>query len=70
MGRQYEQISLEERCEIARLRGEGALIRQIAAALDRSPSTVSRELRRNTGCGPRAGAYRPTYAQAQTAARG
>jgi len=69
MGRIYEQLSLEERCEIARLRGEGASIRQIAAALDRPPSTVSRELKRNTGSGPRAGPYKPAYAQAQTAAR-
>lgn len=69
MGRQYEQLSLDERCEIARLRGAGASIRQIAAALDRQPSTVSRELKRNTSDGPRAADYRPAYAQAQTAAR-
>lgn len=69
MGRQYEQFSLEERCEIARLQAAGSSIRQIAAALDRSPSSVSRELKRNTGEGPRAGAYKPTYAQMQTAAR-
>jgi IS30 family transposase len=69
MGRIYDQLSLEERCEIARLRGEGSSIRQIAAALDRPPSTVSRELKRNAGSGPRAGPYQPAYAQAQTAAR-
>lgn len=69
MGRVYEQLSLDERCEIARLQGAGCSIRQIAAALDRSPSSVSRELRRNTGSGPRAGPYKPAYAQAQTAAR-
>jgi IS30 family transposase len=69
MGRVYEQLSLEERCEIARLRGEGSSIRQIAAALDRQPSSISRELKRNAGSGPRAGPYRPVYAQAQTSAR-
>ena len=69
MGRRYEQFSLEERCEIARLQAAGASIRKIAAALDRSPSSVSRELKRNTGSGPRAAPYKPSYAQAQTAAR-
>lgn len=69
MGRRYEQLRLEERCEIARLQGEGASVRQMAAALDRSPSSISRELSRNVGSGPRAGSYRPAYAQAQTAAR-
>jgi IS30 family transposase len=69
MGRQYDQLSLDERCEIARLQASGASIRQIAAALDRSPSSVSRELKRNTGQGPRAEPYRPAYAQAQMSAR-
>ena len=69
MGRSYEQLSLEERCEIARLQAEGQSIRQIAAALDRSPSSISRELKRNTGAGPRASSYKPTFAQAQTRAR-
>lgn len=69
MGRLYEQLSLEERCEISRLRGSGSSIRQIAAALDRQPSSISRELKRNAGSGPRAGPYKPAYAQAQTAAR-
>ena len=69
MGERYEQLSLDERCEIAKLREDGGSIRQIAAALDRQPSTISRELKRNTGSGPRAKAYRPSYAQQQTAAR-
>ena len=62
----YRQLSIEERCEIARLRAEGAAIRQIAAALDRAPSTVARELRRN---GSRTGGYRPVYAHEQARAR-
>jgi IS30 family transposase len=69
MGRRYEQLSLEDRCSIARLREGGQSIRQIAAALDRSPSSVSRELKRNTGSGPRSAPYKPAYAQAQTRAR-
>ena len=43
---QYSQITIEERCEMARLRAAGHSIRQVAASLDRSPSTVSRELKR------------------------
>jgi len=69
MGRSYDQLSLEERCEIAELRRAGRSIRQIAAALDRQPSTISRELKRNSSDGPRAGPYQPAYAQKQTAAR-
>ncbi|MCX7282460.1 MAG: IS30 family transposase [Novosphingobium sp.] len=62
----YTQLSLEERCSIARLREAGQSIRQIAATLDRQPSTIARELKRNTG--NRVG-YQPAYAQAQTSAR-
>ena len=66
MERGYDQLSLGDRCEIARLQANGASIRQIAAALDRAPSTISREIRRNSG--HRVG-YRPDYAQDQTKAR-
>ena len=66
MGRSYEQLSLEDRCEIARLSANGTSIRQIAAALDRSPSTISREVKRNRG--GQIG-YRPSYAEQQTRAR-
>ena len=69
MGSHYEQLSFEERCQIAELRRAGRSIRQIAAVLDRQPSTISRELKRNSGFGPRAGPYQPAYAQKQTAAR-
>jgi transposase, IS30 family len=62
----YTQLSLEERCSIARLHEAGQSIRQIAAALDRQPSTIARELKRNTG---RKIGYQPAYAQAQTSAR-
>src|SRR4029077_13611187 len=66
MRRSYEQLSLEDRCEIARLSANGNSVRQIAAALDRSPSTISRELKRNRG---RQIGYRPSYAEQQTRAR-
>jgi IS30 family transposase len=66
MGRSYAQLSLEERCEISRLQGAGLSIRQIAAALDRAPSTIARELKRNTG---REVGYKPAYAYEQARAR-
>ncbi len=66
MGQKYDQIAIEERCEIARLRSAGRSIRQIASALDRSPSTVARELKRNSG---KSGTYRPVYADQQGRAR-
>lgn len=62
----YRQLSIEERCEIARLHEAGQSIRQIASALDRQPSSISRELTRNSGS--KIG-YRPDYAQAQASAR-
>jgi IS30 family transposase len=66
MDRRYDQLSLEDRCSIASLRSQGRSIRQIAAALGRSPSTVSRELTRNAGIEI---GYRPSYAQERTKAR-
>lgn len=62
----YQQLSIEDRCEIARLHEGGQSIRKIAAALDREPSTISRELKRNSGS--KIG-YRPAYAQQQASAR-
>src|SRR5438445_7440714 len=66
MGEHYEHLSLEERCQIAQLRAEGQSIRQIAAALDRPPSTLSRELKRNSGAQL---GYQPGYAEEQARAR-
>jgi IS30 family transposase len=54
MGQRYEQLSLEEP------------LRQIAAALDRPPSTISRELKRNSGSHV---GYRPAYADQEARAR-
>lgn len=66
MGQKYRHFSLEERCEIARLYAEGVSIRKIAAALDRAPSNVSRELKRNTGA--KIG-YKPVHAEERAKAR-
>src|SRR3546814_9793215 len=62
----YSQLSIAERCSIARLHEDGQSIRQIAAALDRQPSTIARELKRNSGA--KVG-YQPAYAQARAEAR-
>ena len=62
----YRQFGVEDRVEIARLRGAGASIRQIAAALDRAPSSVARELKRNSGSTV---GYQPAYAEQQARAR-
>ena len=35
MGKAYTQVTMEERCEIARLRSQGSSLRQIAAGVDR-----------------------------------
>lgn len=63
--KKYRQLSIEERCEIARRRQAGEPIRQIAAALDREPSSISRELKRNGA----SKAYLPRYAAEQAQAR-
>ena len=66
MGKHYKHVSIEERCEMARLFAQGQTVRQIAAGLDRSPSTIARELRRN---GSRTQGYLPVYANQQAHAR-
>ena len=66
MGIRYEHITIEERCEISRLRSSGQSIRQVAATLDRSPSTISRELKRNVS---QSQGYWPKYADQQAQER-
>jgi transposase, IS30 family len=62
-------LSLEERLAIADLRRAGLGVRGIAAALGRSPSTVSRELTRNQlAAGPRAAPRRQRHPAAHPAA--
>ncbi len=59
MGNRYKQIVIEERCELARLQAAGHSVRQIAASLDRAPSTIARELKRNSSA---TSGYQPSYA--------
>ena len=66
MGRHYEQFSLEERCTLAQLSQAGKTVRQIAAAMDRAPSTIARELKRNSGAQV---GYQPAYAAQQAKSR-
>ncbi|MGB3354408.1 MAG: helix-turn-helix domain-containing protein, partial [Mycobacterium sp.] len=59
-------LSEDERIEIADLRQSGLSMRAIATRLGRAPSTISRELRRNTVAGRR---YQPFEAHRRAAAR-
>ena len=56
-------LTLKEREEIAILKAKGWGIRQIGRQLKRSPSTISRELRRNAATSPDASGYRAVNAQ-------
>ncbi|HTN29656.1 MAG TPA: helix-turn-helix domain-containing protein, partial [Pseudomonas sp.] len=48
----YSELSVEERATIQIGRAQGLSLRRIASLIDRSPSTISRELRRNRdACG-------------------
>ncbi len=47
--RQYQQLQPEERVTLASLARQKLGVREMAQVLNRSPSTVSRELRRNRG---------------------
>jgi transposase, IS30 family len=62
-----KRLTLKEREDIAYLRGRHAGVRQIAGWIGRDPSTVSRELRRNTSPSPRR--YRPLSAHIQSITR-
>jgi IS30 family transposase len=65
MGSKYNQLSETERHSIANLQTTGHSVRQIAATLGRTPSTISREIKRNsTGEG-----YKPAWAGGLTQAR-
>jgi IS30 family transposase len=56
-------LSFHEREEIALLRVQGAGVRQIARAIGRDPSTISRELRRNAATRSATPGYRASVAQ-------
>jgi IS30 family transposase len=64
MGRCYGQLSLEERVEMYRLHAGGTSQNKIAATLGRAPSTISRELHRNSRPTKAwSGGYKPVRAQ-------
>lgn len=64
MGQGYRQLSLDERIEIARLWASGWSWRRIGAAIGRSHTTVSREVRRNSRMTRMwSGGYAPVRAQ-------
>ena len=61
----YEQLSLTERIEIYRLHADGKSQRFIAGVLERSVSTISRELKRNSKASRKwTAGYHPQRAQA------
>jgi IS30 family transposase len=60
-------LSIDDRLQIADLHRQRLPVRQIAARVGRSPSTVSRELRRNAHAA--SGDYRPWAAQRRAAER-
>src|SRR5881394_2177676 len=65
----YHQITREERYTLATLRKQEPKLSNVAIAhlIERHPSTISRELRRNSTLYD--GAYRPSRAQEQTNGR-
>jgi IS30 family transposase len=71
MGTQYDQLSDGERKAIARMLASGQSQRRIAAVLGRAPSTIGRELRRNSQGTRRwqTGRYDPDRAAALTERR-
>lgn len=56
----YKHINIEERACIKKMKSEGSSIRVIAQCLERSPSTISREINRNKDGN---GIYHPVTAQ-------
>ena len=70
MGTRYSQLSQDERIEISHLLRIGQSLRSIATNLGRSPSTISREVRRNAKRTKQFdGGYIPTRAHALAARR-
>ena len=75
MGTHSHHLTLEDRCDLARLHAAGRSLRHIAATLDRPPSTVAREMKRNRsriqGPAPLCGAAgpRPPVARRQVGPR-
>lgn len=66
MGTTYDQLGMDEHCEIYRLHADGKSRRAIARSLGRAPSTICRELVRNSGA--KVG-YKVEWAEIQARAR-
>jgi IS30 family transposase len=66
MGKNYSQLTPDERFTIAYLQSEGKSIRQIATTLGRSASTIAREVKRNI---TKTKGYNASHAQKQAAGR-
>ena len=64
--RKYRRLTSEERHTLSTLRKQGYFQRALARALGRDPSTINREVRRNSR---RDGAYRPGVADVSARAR-
>ncbi|MFZ2314588.1 MAG: IS30 family transposase, partial [Gammaproteobacteria bacterium] len=64
--KKYNQLTSNERHTIAFLQREGKKARQIGAALGRSTSTITREIKRNS---IKTKGYDPAYAQVRTSGR-
>lgn len=65
MPRIYFHLTTQERAVVMTMRDDQCSVRTIAKRLDRSPSSISREIRRNAGLG----AYDANLAHLQSAAR-
>jgi len=48
MGKDYDQLDLDDRIEISRLHAAGKSLRVISRLMGRATSTISRELQRNS----------------------
>ncbi|CAA6603672.1 transposase (fragment) [Rhodospirillaceae bacterium LM-1] len=66
MGTRYDQLDLDDRIEISRLRENGMSFQGIGRLMGRSASTISRELRRNAL--PKSG-YKPASADRMALSR-
>ena len=66
MGTHSHHLTLEDRCDLARLHATGRSLRHIAATLDRPPSTVAREMKRHRS---HTQGSQPRYAEQQARAR-
>ena len=65
----YHQLQREDRVSIASLKQQSVSVRAIARQLQRSPSTISRELQRNSGSRCQSSGYASERAQCQSLQR-